>query len=164
MNIGYFDWLGIEPAFEVDELSLKRAYIAKSRTVHPDHHQSVDSVELTSYTNEAYNTLRDPLRRLRYMIAAHTKIDMEKNELPQSFLMQMMDVNEQIMEASMSEDMEARESCRSDIAQLRAAQLESVSDILKEDPREIDDAKWRKLADYVHISRYLDRLGERLER
>jgi len=159
---GYFNWLGLKPAFMVDELSLKRAYIVKSRTVHPDHHQAIDSVELTSYTNEAYNTLRHPMRRLRYMILEHTEIDMEKNELPQMFLMQMMDVNEQIMEASMSDDADKIQGCRTEIEKLRTLQYATVESLLLEEPDSLDDTAWRQLADYVHISRYLDRLSERL--
>ncbi len=87
----------------LDEAELERAYLAHSRAVHPDFHlngSSADletSLELSAEVNEAYNTLRDPFARADYLLGLEggpTATD--HRELPEGFLMEMLDLREQI--------------------------------------------------------------------
>ncbi len=62
----YFDRLGLPRRFSLDAAELERAYLARSRAIHPDYHlagsdaELAASLELSAAVNEAYNTLRDP--------------------------------------------------------------------------------------------------------
>ncbi len=62
----HFERLGLPGRFDVDAGELERAFLAASRTVHPDHH--ADGQDDTAAVNAAYHTLRDPLRRAEYLL------------------------------------------------------------------------------------------------
>lgn len=99
----YFERLGLPRRFPLDPNTVEREYLSRSRELHPDYHQTGStadrraSLELTASLNEAYVTLRDPFRRAEYLmrLLGGPTAQQEKN-LDQSFLMEMMDIREQI--------------------------------------------------------------------
>lgn len=105
----YFERLGLPRRFSVDPDAVEREYLARSRELHPDFHQTGAaaeqraSLELTAALNEAYVTLRDPFRRADYLLRllGGPTAQQEKN-LDQAFLMEMMDLRERIEEARAS--------------------------------------------------------------
>ncbi|MFO0847737.1 MAG: Fe-S protein assembly co-chaperone HscB [Gemmataceae bacterium] len=121
----HFERLGLPGRFSVDPEAVERAYLTRSREVHPDYHGLADpdrqreSVEATAALNEAYLTLRDPFRRAEYLLTllGGPSAQAEKN-LDQSFLMEMMDLREQIEEAKAGhtglDDLRSRVSDRLD--------------------------------------------------
>ena len=89
--------------FALDAGELERAYLARSRAVHPDFHlagSSADldaSLELSAAVNEAYNTLRDPFSRAGHLLALEGGPSAaEHRDVPVSFLGEMLDLREQI--------------------------------------------------------------------
>ena len=106
----HFERLGLPRRFSVDPTAIEREYLARSRSYHPDFHhdsstaQQRASLELTAALNEAYLTLKDPLRRAEYLLKllGGPSAREEKN-LDQEFLMAMMDVRERIEEARRSD-------------------------------------------------------------
>jgi molecular chaperone HscB len=102
----YFERLGLPRRFSVDAAAVEREYLSRSRELHPDFHhggtaaQQRASLELTAALNEAYVTLRDPFRRAEYLLRllGGPTAQQEKN-LDQAFLMEMLDLREQIEEA-----------------------------------------------------------------
>jgi molecular chaperone HscB len=105
----YFERLGLPRRFSVDPAVVEREYLARSRELHPDFHQTGSdaerraSLELTSALNEAYVTLRDPFRRAEYLmkLLGGPTAQQEKN-LDQAFLTEMMELRERIEEAKAS--------------------------------------------------------------
>ncbi|MBX9583750.1 MAG: Fe-S protein assembly co-chaperone HscB [Gemmataceae bacterium] len=103
----YFDRLGLPRRFHVDAADLERAYLARSRAVHPDFHaggSSADaaaSLELSAALNEAYNTLRDPLTRADHLLGllGGPSAAEEKGQDP-AFLAEMMDTRERVESAT----------------------------------------------------------------
>lgn len=103
--MNFFEFFQLPLAFLLDEDALKKAYYANSKKYHPDFY-TLDSpekqeqiLELSSFNNEAFQTLADPDRRMRYVLDLFGVIAEEgANEIPQDFLMDMMDINEAIME------------------------------------------------------------------
>lgn len=92
----YFERLGQPRRFSIDEASIEREYLARSRLVHPDHNQA-DNHEESAALNAAYQTLTDPLRRAEYylsLLGGPTARD-EKGQ-DQQFLMEMMELREQL--------------------------------------------------------------------
>lgn len=88
---------------------IEREYLARSRSFHPDFHhlgtaaEMRASLELTAALNEAYVTLRDPLRRAEYLLnLLGGPSARDQKNLDQEFLMTMMDVRERIEEARQS--------------------------------------------------------------
>ena len=115
----YFERLGLPRRFSVDANDLERAYLARSRVVHPDYHLAGSgadlgaSLELSAGINEAYNTLRDPFTRAEYLL----KLDggpsaSEQKQMPPAFLAEMLEARERIEES--------RAGCPDDAAMLAA--------------------------------------------
>lgn len=101
-----FDRLGLPRRFFLDPGELARAYLARSRAVHPDYHlagPSADlgaSLELSAAVNEAYNVLRDPFRRAEHLMAlAGGPSASEQKQMPPAFLAEMLDAREEVERA-----------------------------------------------------------------
>jgi molecular chaperone HscB len=99
----HFDRLGLPRRFLVDAAELERAYLERSRAVHPDFHLAsgdadlAASLEASAALNEAYNTLRDPLRRAEHLLGlAGGPTASEHKEIPPAFLAEMLDAREAI--------------------------------------------------------------------
>lgn len=99
----YFHRLGLPRRFAVDAAELERAYLARSRAVHPDYHLSGSSsdlnasLELSAALNEAYNNLRDPFLRAEHLLALEGGPSAgEQKQVPPAFLAEMLDAREEI--------------------------------------------------------------------
>jgi molecular chaperone HscB len=118
--IDHFHRLGLPRRFVVDAGELERAYLARSRAVHPDYHlagSAADlgaSLELSAAVNEAYNTLRDPFARAEHLLALEGGPGAsEQKQMPPEFLAEMLEAREEIEQA--------RAGCPDDAAVLEAA-------------------------------------------
>lgn len=71
----FFSLFSLPRAFAVDTTDLAARYRHLQRQFHPDRfaaapdHERRLSVQMTAHLNEAYQTLKDPLRRGRYLLA-----------------------------------------------------------------------------------------------
>jgi molecular chaperone HscB len=73
----YFSVFGLEPQLNIDLAALEREFHRLSRKLHPDRFARADmnekqwSLADTSLLNDAYRTLKDPLRRTEYLLKLH---------------------------------------------------------------------------------------------
>ena len=111
----YFELFGLERSFKIDLAALRRAYYDLNRNWHPDNFtldQSVNQEEALSRTttiNEAFKTLSKDDSRIKYLLSIYGVIFEEgKDIVPQSFLMEMMEVNELLMEYKMEGEAEMK--------------------------------------------------------
>jgi molecular chaperone HscB len=71
----FFSFLGLPRKLNVDMADLEQRYRALSRQFHPDYFYNAPpaerraSLEQSSYLNDAYRALRDPVRRIEYLLA-----------------------------------------------------------------------------------------------
>src|SRR6185295_16454468 len=100
MTNDYFERLGLPRRFSVDAGELERAYLARSRAVHPDYHLASSGAELeasleaSAAANEAYNALRDPFARAEYLLTLDDRAPAGASQLPPAFLMEMLEIRE----------------------------------------------------------------------
>jgi molecular chaperone HscB len=93
-----FERLGLPRRFSVDPAAVERAYLARSREIHPDYHATADAAERkaslddTAALNEAYVTLTDPFRRAEYLMRLLGGPTDKTQD--QTFLMEMMETRE----------------------------------------------------------------------
>lgn len=99
----HFERLGLPRRFLIDAAELERAYLARSRAIHPDYHQlgssadQVASVELSAALNEAYTTLKEPFRRAEYLMTlANGPSASEQKDVPLDFLDEMLELRMEI--------------------------------------------------------------------
>ena len=101
----YFAFYGLPESFLPDEAALKRLYYAKSRETHPDFHATApaghqaEMLRQATLNTDAYRTLSDADQRMAYLLRRHgLLVEGQSEQLPPDFLMDMMDLNEQLME------------------------------------------------------------------
>lgn len=134
----HFERLGLPRRFSVDGDAIERAYLARSRALHPDFHQLGSggerraSLELTAALNEANLTLRDPIRRAEYLLSLHGgPTGLQEKSLDQTFLMEMMDVREQLEVAQASKNEAALAALEADLTARSAAQIAQIATLFE---------------------------------
>jgi molecular chaperone HscB len=103
----HFALFGLPRAYAVDRTELERLYRDVQARVHPDKHAHLGDTERrvamqwATQVNEAYQTLRDPLRRARYLLhlAGHDAAIETNTAMPAEFLMEQMELREAVAEA-----------------------------------------------------------------
>jgi molecular chaperone HscB len=112
MQQNFFELFGLPACYDLDTERLDRAYRDLQSTVHPDRFVNAPeterrvSMQQATLVNEAYQTLKNPVRRAAYLLAQHG-IDPQfetNTAMPAEFLIEQMEWREAIEEASGSAD------------------------------------------------------------
>ena len=169
----HFEFYGIPVAFYPDEAEIKRVFYANSKKYHPDFHtQATDAeqdevLELASRNNEAFKTLSDPDRRMRYILEINHLLGDESSNptLPQAFLMEMMDINEVLMELEFDFDPSKYQTILNDLDSYTQQLEKSVEPYLS---KSLEDADSKDTLIFVRNfylkKRYLLRIKENLRK
>lgn len=126
-----FEIFGLAPAFALDRAQLDERWKALQREAHPDRHVPADArtqrqaMQWSVRINEAYQRLKDPIRRAAYLCELHgVPVDAERNtHMPPAFLMQQLQWREALEEAS---SLDALEDMADDVAGARARMIEQA--------------------------------------
>ena len=100
----HFELFGLKPAYALDLVQLDRAYREIQSKVHPDRFANAGdaerraSMQMTTRVNEAYGTLRDPLRRASYLLQLNgVDTGFETNTaMPVDFLAEQMELRDKL--------------------------------------------------------------------
>jgi molecular chaperone HscB len=116
MNIdltrNYFELFGIAENFSINQERLAEKYRSFQSALHPDRFVNASdqerriSVQTTAYVNEAYATLKSDLKRSHYLLKLSDiefNADMDTSS-DAEFLMQTMELHEQVEEAGSSQN------------------------------------------------------------
>jgi molecular chaperone HscB len=104
----HFELFGLPPRFHLEPAPLEQAFRAIQSQVHPDrfvHASDAErraSMQSSTHVNEAYRTLKDPLKRARYLLALH-RVDLQSENntaMPAEFLRAQMQWRESVEEAA----------------------------------------------------------------
>ena len=170
--MNYFEFFDLPVSFHVDASALRRLFLQKSKKFHPDFHTLADEdeqaemLELSTINNEAFKTLSDPDRRVRYVLELKGLLGDEENQppLPQDFLMEMMDINETLMELELEPD-PARAAQTLESVMLFDNKLYATVQPVLETWTEADGtAPLHTVRDYFLKKRYLLRILENLSK
>ena len=104
MSQNFFKLLQIPEAFVIDIETLHQNYQNIQKEIHPDRFASfnqeakMESVKKTAQVNDAYQTLKSPIRRAEYLLELHgfNLHDEKYTAVPQDFLMQQMEWREEL--------------------------------------------------------------------
>ena len=108
----HFELFALPERYAVDRAALDSRYRELQRGVHPDRFASASdqarriSMQQAAQINEAYQTLRDPLKRARYLLAlrGHAIDDQKTTAGDPAFLMQQMELREEMGELRQATD------------------------------------------------------------
>lgn len=97
----HFELFGFPVSYVVDTSALAERYRELQKVVHPDRYANASdqekrlSLQHATLVNEAFNTLKDPLLRAKYLLHLHG-VDTDGNETTSdpAFLMQQMEMRE----------------------------------------------------------------------
>jgi molecular chaperone HscB len=114
----YFSFLGLPRKLQIDAAELERNFRTLSRQFHPDYFYNASpaerraSLERSSYLNDAYRTLKQPITRIEYLLelegmgtagpdrgaAAAKQDDAASNQVPPALLEEVFALNEELDE------------------------------------------------------------------
>lgn len=102
MTQNFFELFNLPEKFQIDIEKLKENYRSIQKEIHPDRfatsseNEKMQSMIKTTQINDAYQTLKSPIKRAKYILSLH-KFN-EKVTLPPDFLMQQMEWEEHLEE------------------------------------------------------------------
>ena len=101
-----FAFFGIEPALVIDEKALRRKYLDIQRGSHPDLQSHVDEPDAddSEKANEHYKTLMNRELRVKSYLMLKSNADIKDNQLPPAYLMEMMDLSDEIESMDRTEE------------------------------------------------------------
>lgn len=170
--MNYFEFFDLPVRFILDEAALKRQFYVNSKKYHPDFYtlasesKQAEILELSTLNNQAYQTLVDFDKRMKYVLELKGALAEEgKNKLPQAFLLEMMDINEALMELEFDFEQEAYQRVLSSLEAQQSALDASVASALAtyEDLPE-QTALLDTIKNYYLKKRYLLRIKENLNK
>ncbi|WP_332739200.1 Fe-S protein assembly co-chaperone HscB [Hydrogenophaga sp.] len=157
-----FEIFDLPPRFTVDRAALDARWKDLQREAHPDRFATADAqtqrqaMQWSVRINEAYQRLKDPLKRAAYLCELHgAPIQAENNTaMPAAFLMQQMQWREDLDEASAVADLERMAD---DVAAARGDMLQA----LQTTADELRD--WPALARQVRALMFVERFARDVE-
>ncbi|CAH1002091.1 Co-chaperone protein HscB [Neolewinella maritima] len=166
----YFSFFGLRPSPTLDEAALRKTFYANSKRFHPDFHTLEDEetqqrvLEQSTLNNQGYKVLSDKDLRLKHLLQVKGVLGAEgTNEVPQDFLLEIMEVNEALMELEFEDDPLVRIQVTGLIDRLEAELHAEVADVWDSyDDSSITPAQLEQLKAYYLKRRYLLRLREKI--
>ncbi len=161
---GFYEMFGLPARFALDVDALERAYRDIQSAVHPDRFVNASdaerrtSMQRSTQVNEAYETLRNPVRRAAYLLRRQG-IDprFETNTaMPAEFLTEQLEWREAIEEAAESSDVRELDRLSSRLA----AELKRL---YAEIAHQLDEsAEYAAAADTLRKLMFLEKLGQEI--
>ena len=122
----YFELLGIPAQFDVDLALLDQHYRQLQSEVHPDRfvtaspNERMQSMQVATQANEAYQTLKNMTARARYLLELNGVDTQEESNtvMPADFLMQQMEWREIIEDANTKQDISSLDALLNEVKSL----------------------------------------------
>src|SRR6476646_1116887 len=104
--MNYFEMFEIPVQLKVDKKALSGKFFELSRKYHPDYfinngpEAQTEALEKSALLNKAFKTFQNPDETIKYVLQFKGLLEEEeKYELPAEFLMEVLEINEQLMDA-----------------------------------------------------------------
>lgn len=163
-NQNHFELFGLPVAFTLDAERLDQAYRNIQAEIHPDRFAHAGeaeqrlSMQWTTRVNEAYQSLKKPFERARYLLLLQgiDAMDPKNTSMAPDFIMQQMEWREALEEAARARDMGRLQALENDLRRQSKA-------LLAELERRIDAEKNYPLAsETLRKLRFMDKLLEEI--
>ena len=165
----HFDLFHLPAQFALDEAALDAAYRTVQTQVHPDRFAAAGdaqkriAMQWATRANEAYRTLRDPLKRASYLLSLRgVDIGAENNTaMEPAFLMQQMEWREGIEDAAAARNVDALDALLAELREERRVRVERLGTLFDSGA---DQAAAEAARQLMFIERVASEVGAQIER
>lgn len=155
----YFELFNIPVSLQVDQKLLSARYFTLQRQYHPDlfvqsaPEEQEAALELSSLINQAFKTLKSPDDTIRYVLKEKGLLqEEEKYQLSPDFLVEMMELNEQL---------EENEDITAEADRIQKEIYEPVKTIIADYQESVaTEEELLQVKEYYFRKKYLDRIGK----
>jgi molecular chaperone HscB len=169
--MNYFELYNLPISFKVNSAEVKSKYFELSKKYHPDFftqstsHEKNDALEFSTENTNAFKTLSSFDKRMKYVLQLKDKlVDDEKYQLPNLFLMDMMELNESIIELDLEPNSENKNKIITQINQLEIEFQESINDeLFADDISSFEPSQFEKIKEFYFKKKYLQRLKVQIQ-
>ncbi|MES2579085.1 MAG: Fe-S protein assembly co-chaperone HscB [Pseudomonadota bacterium] len=168
----YFELFELKPVFNIDLATLESHYRKIQSESHPDRFvnaapsEKLKSMQLATLANEAYQTLKKPASRAKYLLELQgiEAVSETNTAMPADFLMQQMEWRETLEDAKAAKDITVIDNLLNEIQQeTKSLNTELVSLIdVKQDYATATDAT-RKLIFIDKVCADINKVIEQIE-
>jgi len=161
----HFELFGLASAYALETEALEKRYRDIQSQVHPDRFAHAGdaerraSLQWTTRVNEAYRALKDPVQRARHLLELQgVDVAFETNtQMPTDFLMQQLELREELEAAVGAEDASRLERLRSSLRDQKHRLEGEIADAI--------DAKkdYAGAAELVRKLMFLDKLEAEID-
>ena len=163
----YFELFGIPVQLKVDSNKLSGKFFELSKKYHPDYFVNEDqaaqdnALEKSAMLNRAWKTFQNPDATIKYVLLEKGLLEEEeKYELPADFLMEVLEINEQLMDA---DKQDVLTNIKSTIENLQSDIYEPVKEIVETYQEGVTaEKKLLQVKEYYYKKKYLDRIHRQL--
>lgn len=160
-----FALFGLAPAFDLDMQALRRDWLRRSASLHPDRPGAgPDAAEQLAALNRAKETLEDPERRAAALMLALGEPQAGRSDaLPPGFLIEMLEIREGLEEAQAQRDAARIAEFQAWADQRRAGCIEEFRSRLAAAGPRPSLADLRDLRVILNGWRYIERMLEQID-
>lgn len=158
--MNYFELFELPISIQTDKTILNQKYFELQKKYHPDffangtEHEQQQALEISAQLNKALKVLKDQDQTIKYVLQLKGLLEEEeKYQLPPEFLMEMMDLNEELSDNSAQKVQELQEQLYTEVAPI----IENYNDAAA------TTTDLLKLKEYYFKKKYLQRILDRLE-
>jgi molecular chaperone HscB len=165
----HFDLFHLPAQFALDTQALDDAYRTVQAQVHPDRFAAAGdaqkriAMQWATRTNEAYRTLRDPLKRATYLLSLRgIDVGAENNTaMEPAFLMQQMEWRERIEDAAAAKNIGELDALLAELRDEERVRFTKLAALLDSDS---DQAASEAVRQLMFIERVASEIGAQIEK
>ncbi len=162
--MNYFELFDIPVQLKVYTGSLSKKFFELSKKYHPDYFANednkaqIEALEKSALLNKAWKTFQNPDETVKYVLQLKGLLqEDEKYELPPDFLMEVMEINEQLMDGG------NRAALATKIKDLQSGIYEPVKNYIENYTEGITTEKeLLQVKEYYYKKKYTDRIKKEL--
>jgi molecular chaperone HscB len=167
MAMNYFELFELPVTLKVNTAALSRKFFELSKKYHPDYfineegQAQAEALEKSAQLNKAWKTFQNPDETIKYVLQLKGLLEEEeKYELPPDFLMEVLEINEQLMDV---DEPAVKADLESTIQQLQNEIYEPVKEMV-ENYKEgtVTEKELLQVKAYYYKKKYLDRIRRQL--
>lgn len=157
--MNYFELFELPVSLEIDQGKLAQKYFELQKKYHPDfftqatEHEQDEALEISSQLNKALKVFKNREETIKYVLQLRGFLEEEeKYQLPPDFLMEMMELNEEL-----SDDSPAQ------VAAIEQELYSSIQTVIENyNDKAATMADLLKLKEYYYKKKYLQRILDRM--